>query len=147
MEITNSRYFRRSATYRPLDTTEQHIAAFVKWVDDIPYYPQGSAVTFFAYTPCSRSSPEGGSIVVRATLHDTSAAVCAPAFDRFFDIAPAHTSSTLRVDSHLNMTVELEEPSGYRQIWITLTGLNDERFLRNAVYAQTMFVAQCMLEF
>lgn len=121
---------------RPLNTTEQHIAAYVKWVDNIHNYPEGSAVTFWAYTPAT-------GIIVSSAIHDTSAAVQAPAYDVFFDITP-QTSSTLRKDSHLNMAVELEEPSGYRQVWMTVTGLNDERFIRRAVQAQSDFIAQCM---
>ncbi|KAJ1325410.1 chitinase [Microdochium nivale] len=39
------------------------------------------------------------------------------------------------------MTVELEEPVGYRQVWVTLTGRNDARFIRTAVDAQARFVA------
>lgn len=108
-------------------------------MDSIPSYPQGSAVTFWAYTPSS-------GIIVSSALHDTSAAVRAPAYDVFLDIVP-QTSSTLRVDSHLNMTIELEEPSGYRQVWTTVTGVNDERFIRRAVQAQADFIAQCTFYF
>lgn len=123
---------------RPLHTTEQHIAAYVKWVENIPNYPQSSAATFWAYTPSS-------GIVVSSAIQDTSVVVRASAYDVFLNITP-QTSSTLRIDSHLNMTVELEEPSGYRQIWITVTGLKDERFIRHAVQAQAELVAQCRFE-
>lgn len=116
----------------PLNTTEQHIAAYVKWVDNIPNYTKGSAVTFWAYTP-------GVGIVVSAALQDTSDTEWAPAYDDFRTIKP-QLSDTLRHDSHLNMTVELEEPSGYRQIWLTLTGKNDARFIRRAVEAQAKFI-------
>ncbi|CCF35632.1 6-hydroxy-D-nicotine oxidase [Colletotrichum higginsianum] len=116
----------------PLNTTEQHIAAYVKWVDNIPKYTKGSAVTFWAYSP-------GAGTVVSAALHDTSNAEWAPAYDDFRAIGPK-TADTLRHDSHLNMTVELEEPTGYRQIWITLTGKNDARFIRRAVEAQARFI-------
>lgn len=118
----------------PLNTTEQHIAAYVQWVDNIPNYVQGSAVTFWAYAPAA------GGIVVSSALHDTSGTVRAPAYDNFLNITP-QLSDTLRLDSHLNMTIELEEPSGYRQIWITLTGKNDARFIRKAVDAQASFIA------
>ena len=116
----------------PLNTTEQHIAAYVKWVDNIPNYTAGSAVTFWAYTL------EAGT-VVSAALHDTSDTEWAPAYDDFRTIQP-QSMDTLRHDSHLNMTVELEEPLGYRQIWITLTGKNNARFIRRAVQAQAKFI-------
>lgn len=116
----------------PLNTTEQHIAAYVKWVDNIPNYTAGSAVTFWAY------SPDSG-IIVSAALHDTSNTEWAPAYDDFHTIEP-QLSDSLRHDSHLNMTVELEEPLGYHQIWITLTGKNDPRFIRQAVKAQANFI-------
>lgn len=118
----------------PLNTTDQHITAYVNWVNNITNYPQGSAVTFWSY------SPAAGGIIVAQALQDTTEAEWAPAYDEFAAIEPK-SSSTLRIDSHLNMTVELEEPSGYRQIWITLTGKNDERFIRKAVEAQGTFVA------
>ncbi|KAI0128315.1 6-hydroxy-D-nicotine oxidase [Xylariales sp. AK1849] len=118
----------------PLNTTEQHITAYVNWVNNIPNYVKGSAVTFWAY------APSAGGIIVSSALHDTSGTVRAPAYDEFLSITP-QLSSTLRIDSHLNMTIELEEPSGYRQIWVTVTGKNDERFIRNAVAAQASFVA------
>ncbi|KAL2876434.1 hypothetical protein SGCOL_008240 [Colletotrichum sp. CLE4] len=105
----------------PLNTTEQHIAAYVKWVDNIPNYTKGSAVAFWAYTPTAGT-------VVSADLHDTSDSEWAPAYKEFQTIGP-QIANTFRHDSHLNMTVELEEPMGYRQIWITLTGKNDARFI------------------
>ncbi|KAH6652289.1 6-hydroxy-D-nicotine oxidase [Truncatella angustata] len=104
----------------PLDTTEQHIAAYI---NDLLGVCAGSC-----------------GIIVSSALHDTSATVRAPAYDKFLSITP-QLSDTLRIDSHLNMTVELEEPSGYRQIWITLTGKNDARFIRRAVEAQSSFIA------
>ncbi|KAF4912109.1 (S)-mandelate dehydrogenase [Colletotrichum fructicola] len=116
----------------PLSTTEQHIAAYVKWVDNIPNYTKGSAVTFWAY------SPSAGTVVSTA-VHDTANTEWAPAYDDFRNIQP-QTMNTLRHDSHLNMTVELEEPTGYRQVWLTLTGKNDARFIRRAVEAQSKFI-------
>ncbi|KAM0816714.1 hypothetical protein AB5N19_02516 [Seiridium cardinale] len=118
----------------PLNTTEQHIAAYVNWVNNIPNYVQGSAVTFWAY------SPSAGGVVVSSALHDTTGTERAPAYDEFLSITP-QLSNTLRHDSHLNMTVELEEPLGYRQIWVTLTGKNDARFIRKGVEAQASFIA------
>ncbi|KAH9883543.1 6-hydroxy-D-nicotine oxidase [Xylariomycetidae sp. FL2044] len=117
----------------PLNTTDQHIAAYVNWVDNIPNYVQGSAVTFWAYTPAT-------GLFIACALHDTSGTVRDPAYDEFLSITP-QTSDTLRVDSHLNMTVELEEPLNFRQIWATLTGKNDARFIRKVVEAQASFIA------
>lgn len=117
----------------PLSTTEQLTATYVDWVDNIPSYPQGSAVNFWAYFPAA------GDIVVAVALHDTTGTARAPAYDRFLSITP-QISDTLRVDSHLNMTIELDEPEGYRQIWVTITVKNDARFVRKALEAQRDFI-------
>lgn len=116
----------------PLETTDEHIDAYVKWVDGISGYTAGSAVTFWAY------SPDAGTVVA-AALHDTSNTEWAPAYDDFKNIQP-QLQDTLRHDSHLDMTIELDEPEGYRQIWITITGKNDVRFIRAAVEAQADFI-------
>ena len=116
----------------PLETTDEHIKAYVKWVDNIPEYTKGSAVTFWSYSP-------GGPTVVAAALHDVSNTEWAPAYDDFRNIQP-QTMDTLRHETHLNMTVELEEPVDYRQIWMTLTGKNDERFIRAGVEAQAKLI-------
>ncbi|KAH8179480.1 FAD binding domain-containing protein [Sarocladium implicatum] len=107
----------------PLNSTEQHIDAYVDWVDNIRDHPDGSAVTFWAYSP-------GNGISVAVAMHDTSDT----------ERSSPWLLDTLRHDSHLNMTIELEEPLGYRQIWITITGKNDARFIRRAVEAQAQFV-------
>ncbi|KAI1871137.1 hypothetical protein JX265_006177 [Neoarthrinium moseri] len=133
MQVIEARNLWGGQVIYPLSTTEDHIAAYVNWVDNIPSYVQGSAVTFWAY------SPAAGDIVVSSALHDTTGTVRAPAYKEFLSIAP-QISDTLRTDSHLNMTVELEEPLGYRQVWITLTGKNDARFIRKAVEAQSSFI-------
>ncbi|KAI8220539.1 (S)-mandelate dehydrogenase [Colletotrichum sp. SAR 10_77] len=115
-----------------IDMQTQHIAAYVKWVDNIPNYTKDSAVTFWAYSPSA-------GIVVSTVVHDTANVEGGPAYDDFRNIQP-QTMNTLRHDSHLNMTVELEEPIGYRQVWLTLTGKNDARFIRRAVEAQSKFI-------
>ncbi|ETS77958.1 hypothetical protein PFICI_10020 [Pestalotiopsis fici W106-1] len=73
-------------------------------------------------------------------IHDTTGKVNAPAFDRFLSITP-QLSNTLRVDSHLNMTFELDEPTEYRQLWLTMNVKNDGRFLQKALEAQRDFIA------
>lgn len=123
--------WRGQAVY-PLNTTEQHINAYVDWVDNIRNYPDGSAVTFWAYSP-----GQGTSVAV--AMHDTADREWAPAYDGFKAIEPM-ILDTLRHDSHLNMTIELEKPTGYRQIWITITGKNDARFIHRAVDAQARFI-------
>lgn len=118
----------------PLSTTERHIDAYVNWVKNIKSYPQGSAVTFWSY------SPAAGGIVVATALHDTSGRERAPAYNEL--LAIPQLSNSLRHDSHLNMTIELEEPRGYRQIWVTLTGKNDARFIRRGVELQAQFLKE-----
>ncbi|MBE3042163.1 FAD-binding oxidoreductase [Candidatus Bathyarchaeota archaeon] len=116
----------------PLNTTDQHIDAYVRWVDNIPEYTTGSAVAFWSYTPDT-------GIIVAAALHDVSDTEWAPAYDDFKTIEPK-TSNSLRHETHLNLTAELNETLGYRQVWMTLTGKNDARFIRQAVEAQAKFI-------
>ncbi|SPJ80240.1 related to 6-hydroxy-d-nicotine oxidase [Fusarium torulosum] len=116
----------------PESTAGQHIAALIKWTNNIPSYTQGSAVIFRAY------SPDAGTVISTA-FHDASDTEWAPAYDDFRNIRP-QLSNTLRHDSHLNMTLELEEPEGYIQVWFTLTGKNDPCFIQRAFEEQANFV-------
>lgn len=91
----------------PASTGDQHIAAYVDWTDNIANYPDGSAIVFFSYLPAVKD------IIITAAYHDTSGAVAPPAYDKFMAIPDQRTNS-LRKDSHLKFTIELELVSGYR---------------------------------
>lgn len=92
-------------TYSSL-TTDQHVDAYHDWTNNIEKYMDGSAIPFWTYSPATKN------ISITVSYQDTTGAIAQPAFDKFMAI-PELTSS-LRVDSHRNMTVELELISGYR---------------------------------
>lgn len=89
----------------PLNTTSQVITAFSNFVDNIVNYQVGSSFSFWSWVQGATDS------VVISALHDTTGTVGAPAYDEYAAIGPV-LSSTLREDSHLNMTVELEFAKG-----------------------------------
>ncbi|KAI5926454.1 hypothetical protein F4810DRAFT_539542 [Camillea tinctor] len=117
----------------PTSTTDQHIAAYVKWTDNIENYQDGSAITFWSYTP------EEKKIRIQAAYQDTTGAVAPPAFDEFMAITGNETS-TMRLDSHLNLARELNQPSGYRNVWFAITLKNEERFIKKGISMQEEFV-------
>ncbi|KAI0603118.1 hypothetical protein F4775DRAFT_532198 [Biscogniauxia sp. FL1348] len=114
-------------------TTDQHIAAYVKWTDNLENYPDGSAVLFWSYTPTEKK------IGVMAAYEDITGAVAPPAFDDFMAI-PDNGMSTMRVDSLLSLTRELGLIGGYRNVWFAITFKNDERFIKKAVSMHEEFV-------
>lgn len=91
----------------PASTGDQHIAAYVDWTNNIENYPDGSAIVFFSYEPNVQD------IIITAAYDDTTGAVAPPAFDKFMAI-PDQMTNSLRKDSHLNLTNELELVGGYR---------------------------------
>ncbi|KAK7755091.1 hypothetical protein SLS62_002906 [Diatrype stigma] len=111
----------------------QHIAAYVDWTDSIEKYPDGSAILFFSYLPTVKD------IIINAAYHDTTGAVALPAYDKFMAI-PDQMTSSLRKDSHLNMTIELELVSGYRNVWFAIAFRNDARMYQKAVEMHRRFV-------
>ncbi|KAL7625595.1 hypothetical protein AAE478_004815 [Parahypoxylon ruwenzoriense] len=117
----------------PTSTTQQHIEAYVDWTDNIVNYQDGSAITFWTYDPVAKD------IVITAAYEDTTGAVAPPAFDKFMAI-PGQATSTMRKDTHHNLTVELELTSGYRNVWFAITFKNDVRLYTKAVELHKQFV-------
>ncbi|KAI1486127.1 hypothetical protein F5X96DRAFT_682271 [Biscogniauxia mediterranea] len=117
----------------PTSTTDQHIAAYVKWTDNVENYQDGSAVVSWSYTPTEKM------IGITAAYEDITGAVAAPAFDDFMAI-PDNGTSTMRLDSLLNLTRELDLIGGYRNVWFSITFKNDERFIKKAVSMHEEFV-------
>ncbi|KAI1337847.1 FAD-binding domain-containing protein [Xylariaceae sp. FL0016] len=118
----------------PSSTTDQHIAAYVNWTNNIENYQDGSAILFWSHTPASRD------ITVTAAYHDTTAAVAAPAFDEFLAV-PHQLTNSLRVGTHLDMTNELILTGGYRNVWFAITFKNDPRLYRKALDLQSEFIS------
>ncbi|KAI1771794.1 hypothetical protein F4818DRAFT_189815 [Hypoxylon cercidicola] len=117
----------------PKSTTPQHIAAYVNWTNNIVNYVDGSAITFWTYNPTAKD------IIITAAYEDTTGAVAAPAFDEFMAI-PDQTSNTMRIDTHRNLTIELELTSGYRNVWYAITMKNDIRLVTKALDLHRQFV-------
>ncbi|KAK9781362.1 hypothetical protein SCARD494_14103 [Seiridium cardinale] len=101
-------------------TGPQHIDAYVDWTNNVQNDVNGSAIVFWSYQPALQD------IVIIAAYEDTGGNVEPAAFDKFLAI-PGNLSSTMRVASHLDLANELEQPTGYRDIWWTGTIKNDKR--------------------
>lgn len=95
-------------------STAQHIDAYVNWTKGLRNDPSGSAILFWQYMP------ELKDIVVLAALENTEGREKPAAFDEFLAI-PDLISSTSRMASHLELTSELGQKAGYRDIWFTAT--------------------------
>ncbi|KAF1941899.1 FAD-binding domain-containing protein [Clathrospora elynae] len=118
----------------PKSTTQQHIDAYVSWTAGLNDYPYGSSLVFWTYLPAV------GDIVILGVYEDTTGTVAAsPAFDKVMAING--TTSTMRVDSHKGLTDELEQPTGYHDIWFTLTFKNDP-----LIYAHIVFLHEQMVQ-
>lgn len=101
-------------------TGPQHIDAYVDWTNNVQNDVNGSAIVFWSYQPALQD------IIIIAAYDDTAGNVEPAAFEKFLEI-PGNLSSTMRVTSHLELTNELEQPTGYRDIWWTGTIKNDKR--------------------
>ncbi|KAH9999241.1 hypothetical protein F4779DRAFT_605429 [Xylariaceae sp. FL0662B] len=117
----------------PTSTTQQHIDAYVDWVDNIENYPDGSAISFWTYDPKAKD------IIITAAYEDTTGSVAPPAFNKFMAI-PNQLTNTMRIDSHVNLTRELDLTAGYRNVWYAITFKNDVRIYKKALELHRQFV-------
>lgn len=122
-----------TATYNKTQTAEQ-IAAYVKWTDNVENYPDGSSIIFWSYLPAMSD------IVILAAYEDTAGNDAAPGFDDFMAIP--RIADTLRIDSHKALTDELEQATGYRDIWFTMTFSNSAEIFTKLVELNDAFVAE-----
>lgn len=107
-------------------TGPQHIDAYVDWTNNVQDDVNGSAIVFWSYQPALQD------IIVIAAYEDTGGNVEPASFNEFLSI-PGNLSSTMRVASHLELTNELEQPTGYRDIWWTGTIKNDKRVYEKVI--------------
>lgn len=91
----------------PSTVTDQFVDAYHDWVNNIENYVDGSAIPFWTY------DPEQDGFGILAAYDDITGAMAPPAFDKFIAI-PGQTSSSLRIDSHRNLAIELAIAYGYR---------------------------------
>ncbi|UPX11163.1 uncharacterized protein EKO05_0001785 [Ascochyta rabiei] len=123
----------------PKSVGQQHIEAYQAWTDNVNNYPQGSSIIFWSYLPDMNDT------VILAAYEDTAGNVAPPAFDKFLAI-PDSIASTMRIASHKELTDELEQPAGYRDIWYTLTFKNDVRIYQKIVELHEQFVNEWKAE-
>ncbi|KAJ4365369.1 hypothetical protein N0V95_000516 [Ascochyta clinopodiicola] len=123
----------------PKSVGQQHIEAYHAWTDNVNNYPEGSSIIFWSYLP------DMGDIMILAAYEDTAGNAAAPGFDQFLAI-PDAIASTLRIASHKELTDELEQPTGYRDIWYTLTFKNDVRIYQKIVELHEQFVNEWKTE-
>ncbi|CAJ2500913.1 Uu.00g037660.m01.CDS01 [Anthostomella pinea] len=107
-------------------TGPQHIDAYVDWTNKVQDDVNGSAIVFWTFQPALQE------IIIVGAYEDTGGNVAAPAFDEFLAIQ-GNLSSTMRIASHLELTNDLEQPKGYRDIWWTGTIKNDKRVYEKIV--------------
>lgn len=112
--------------------TREHIAAYTAWVDALNHYPSGSSIVFWTHLPSLSD------IAIIAAYEDISGTIAAPAFGDFLAIEPL--SDTMRLASHKELTDELEQAAGYRNVWATMTFLNDAEVFEFIVATHARFV-------
>ncbi|CAI6336800.1 unnamed protein product [Periconia digitata] len=120
-----------TATYNK-SATAQQIAAYVKWTDNVVNYPDGSSIIFWSYLPALSD------IVILAAYEDTTGNEAPAGFDDFMAIP--RMADTLRIASHKELTDELEQATGYRDIWFTMTFANDAEIFTKIVELNEAFV-------
>ncbi|CAJ2503970.1 Uu.00g113640.m01.CDS01 [Anthostomella pinea] len=106
----------------PLSATDEVIAAFSNFVDNIENYQGGSCFSFWSWVVGSDQT------VINSALHDTTGAIAAPAYAEYAEIEP-RIQSSLRLASQLNMTVELEFQKGFQNVWLAITVKDDPTIL------------------
>ncbi|RAL07236.1 FAD-binding oxidoreductase [Aspergillus homomorphus CBS 101889] len=106
-------------------TTEQQISAAVNFVDNIHNDPYASWIGMWEY-----NSTTGQNIIADALEYTKPVAYPAP-FSEFVGIE--NTTDTMRFATIYNLTQELVQATGYRDIFTTGTYRNDAKVLRKAI--------------
>jgi hypothetical protein len=122
-----------TATYNKTETPKL-IDSYVKWTNNVANYPDGSSIIFWSYLPTIKD------IVVLAAYEDTMGNEAPAGFDNLMAIP--RIADTLRVDSHKALTDELEQATGYRDIWYTMTFNNDAEIFSKIVELNEAFVTE-----
>ncbi|KAK7935418.1 hypothetical protein PG985_000913 [Apiospora marii] len=117
----------------PLNATDRVISALSHFIDGAAGYQAGSAFTFWSYI---RGASE---TVIISALHDATGTESAAAFAEYAAIEP-RISSSLRADSHLNMTIELNFEKGFRNVWFAQTVVNDPAMLKFTIDQHNAFI-------
>jgi hypothetical protein len=94
----------------PSSTTPQQLQAMVNFGNNINNDPYGSAIGIWQYSTLTNQT-----IIINAYEY-TSPIVAPPAFKEFLAI-PGNTSDSMRITNMTDLTIELEQASGYRYIY------------------------------
>ncbi|ORY68846.1 uncharacterized protein BCR38DRAFT_424491 [Pseudomassariella vexata] len=119
--------------------SDQLLDAMVDFTDHVVDDQLSSSIIFWTYQPALLDT------VVLAAYENTAGEVAPPAFDKYMAI-PANISSTMRITNISDITHELEQPTGYRDMWFTLSFKNDERVLSKAVELHNQLVEEMKIE-
>ncbi|KAK8062946.1 hypothetical protein PG997_015043 [Apiospora hydei] len=101
--------------------TEAAIDAHVAWVDAHNENLNDSAIIFWSYQPALKDT------IIITSLVDTEGHESPAGLGPFLDMAPkdSQLANTIRTATHKELTDELEQPAGYRDIWWTGTIKNN----------------------
>lgn len=119
----------------PLNATSKLISAFSNFLDNIENYPAGHAFTFWSWVKGNTES------VIISALYDTTDTANTSAFAEYNAVEPI-LSSSLRHDSVLNMTIELDFAKGYQNSWFAITVKNDPAILQFIVDQHNNFTTE-----
>lgn len=131
---------------------DELLDSMIAFVDNVENDQASSSIIFWSYQPALQDT------VVIAAYENTDGVVAGPSFDKYLAI-PGNLSSTMRVTNISDLTHELEQPTGYIDIWFTLSFKNDRRVLEHAVSTHDQlvkdmlaqspdgdFITQCMFQ-
>lgn len=87
--------------------TNQHVDAYHNWTNNVENYRDNSAIVFWSYMP------EIQGTAIMTAYEDLLGRENSEGLAEFMGI-PEQLASTMRMDSHKNLAVEIQLPSGYR---------------------------------
>lgn len=135
--FTQGNLWGGSVTYSK-NYTQQHIDAYIAWTSNVKNYPEGSSIIFWSYLPTVKD------VIIIGAYEDTAGNVAPAGFDKFTAIPS--TSSTMRLATHKNLTDELEQATGYRDVWFTMLFKNDLTTMKFIVDTHQQFVDEWKTE-
>ncbi|PLB40384.1 FAD-binding oxidoreductase [Aspergillus candidus] len=106
-------------------TTPQLVDAFVNFVDHLHEDPYASYIGMWQYSTATKQN------TVASALEYTKAEPHPPAFHDFYQVK--NVSDTMRLATMANLTAEIGQPDGYRDVFLTGTYANDAKVLARAV--------------
>ncbi|KAK2598312.1 hypothetical protein N8I77_011735 [Diaporthe amygdali] len=115
------------------------INSMVDFVDNVENDQASSSIIFWTYQPALQDT------IVIAAYENTDGVVAGPSFDKYLAIS-GNLSSTMRVTNISDLAHELEQPTGYIDLWFTLSFKNDARVLEHAVETHNQLVEDLLVQ-